>query len=228
MKAELRRRTDMKGKANPENTRRFSGLIVCAECRYRMVAMPRPPTSMRCASKWSLIAKYETDSCGNTTHAKESTIQEYLTKVIARLKAENSPEFLTLVAVGQREEEKYSRLLETETKLRQQIDKLIDLQLNEEQPSVIEAYAKRIQDVAARLDTTRVRINQMKSNSETPFVTADRESIQVPTRDRDGTVLGDEESGYQPDITQPVGEALACGAGWRDYRFSDPHELQIS
>jgi hypothetical protein len=57
IKAELRRREDLKGKARPQTTLRFTGLFICGACGFGLVYARTPGyVALRCASRYEQSA----------------------------------------------------------------------------------------------------------------------------------------------------------------------------
>lgn len=76
LKAELHRRMDLRGRARPHDTYRFSGLFVCGDCGHGMVAMSKPDgrrTGVRCTT----IAKKYLN--GSNTRYQKNCSQKLMT-----------------------------------------------------------------------------------------------------------------------------------------------------
>lgn len=79
VKAELRRRRAViRGTARPHRTRRFSGLLICEYCGYRMVfSRSTRSFSYSCRSKYTMVHN-RTRACTKTRHITPTAVQDWV------------------------------------------------------------------------------------------------------------------------------------------------------
>lgn len=88
IKAELRRRHSMmKGRADTENTRRFTGLLVCASCGFNLASKTTPRwLGMNCGQR------YSKRGCDQPNTISERRIISFLTPLLQELKRVRDPQ----------------------------------------------------------------------------------------------------------------------------------------
>lgn len=160
LKAEMTRRENLKGKARPQGTRMFSGLLVCDSCGFILnYAGKGDYHAYRCWSKYETTPTRE--SCADTKMVNEK-------KVIAKLKAmlQTSLDNDTpLFANTSSDDGERQRLQTSITELEKQIRVMIGKQaasneaLRDSYDSALEDAARKLKAYQARLKALGAQVN---------------------------------------------------------------------
>ncbi|MCC7446788.1 MAG: recombinase zinc beta ribbon domain-containing protein [Anaerolineae bacterium] len=179
IKAELIRRADtVKGRARPQDTARFSGLLVCSVCGWRLTVhrnRQHPPHVYyyyRCAKSF-LRGEYK---CSNKRLIRETLVIEQVNDLLVRWMALTNPDIQLFVRPSE-DKERQQRAISLRTEidqLRAEIDTLIMRQAKAPL-SVQDMYAQQIEQRAARLTVLGENLKVAETKTESPAITHSRE-----------------------------------------------------
>lgn len=174
LKAEIRRRMLMRGKARPASAYRFSRLCVCGECGgfMRVVASRGVRHGLKCdtaaRSTFLLVG-----TCSQNTLTQGRIIQEFVSVYIARLLSGRPPEEERI----NRYEEEKARL---ETSLKQidsQIDRLMDEQSRAEGNNFVQSkYRARIATMASEMETLQAECDDLERRHKQQYRAASNQT----------------------------------------------------
>lgn len=163
VKAELRRRMDMRGRTRPHDTYRFAGLFVCGECAGALVVYNKrgKRLGLRCRRAGSTLNSRR-HACSQHGLVREDYLVDWWTDALDKLLRHILPDALK----DERGEPEWMPALEhlraDIEQVERQIDTLIAEQANAP-PSVQERYRQYLAALAARLDILRRRELEMRS-----------------------------------------------------------------
>lgn len=175
IKAEFRRRQSLVGSARPQNTRKFSGMLVCGECYHYLVTMRtgKQQYGLRCMSHYNVSATRP--DCSQHFWVHEKKIQAWINaRLETLLEVEDWSAFLDL-SIADDIPRTLQQLADEIRVIEGQIDTLIteqSLAPSAAQPRYrqrIETLANQLGDLQQRQNTT---LHQSTHQSQT---TRDRE-----------------------------------------------------
>lgn len=154
VKAELRRRDEIvRGKASPTSTLAFSGLFVCAQCNYPLIAQ----TSELVEPKYHCVSRYRkldppTDCEQSYVYLRESEIQTFFHQALERMLEAGTPEaFLP----SERTKDNRIELLDEEIEVAEKrVRRLIQKQVAADE-AVQDIYADEIQSASEQITILR-------------------------------------------------------------------------
>lgn len=94
LKAELRRRTEMRGSRRPHNTHRFSGLVLCAECGRSMIVRAGKPGYYGLYCNTHLRRSFTDRDCANARIVSFTYLQAFFTEHLTRALDQHLPSIL--------------------------------------------------------------------------------------------------------------------------------------
>jgi DNA invertase Pin-like site-specific DNA recombinase len=160
IKAELRRRFEIKGRGSTRDAHRFSRLCLCDECGYLMSVMTKVVDGVRRRNGYvcghSGVGMPPDKRCSNSRHIHKSVIQAFVEAQLARyLRTAASP---TLEAVTPPVSE-LAALTQQIARVTGQLNRAIDLQLETDDPALQARYRDRVKELNS--ETQRLE-NQRK------------------------------------------------------------------
>lgn len=150
--AEFQRRQDLRGHASPDNSAKFTGLIVCGECGYNMAyAKGKYSTGVRCISHYNTSATRP--DCTQQRWVHERVIVEWLTPRLAELLATRDWDTFFQTEASERAGSDLLQQLNREIqRIEAQLSELIELQTGQKTDAVRNMYQQKIDSAGSRLD----------------------------------------------------------------------------
>lgn len=183
IKMELRRRAAVvQGRAKANSDHRFTGLLVCARCGWRMAIDTKKKWKSqeryfywRCSAHTVRHIKLG-GKCSNTKMIPDSVAQEQIDDFLSRYLAQGQPDLAPLLRIDS-EESKHARrrdLLKVEiTALQAQIDRVIIAQ-STAPANVYDNYTRQIEQFSQRLTTLEGDLKRTEAQLEPPIVSRGR------------------------------------------------------
>lgn len=148
IKAELRRRFEIKGRGSTRDAHRFSRLCLCDECGYLMSVMTKVVDGIRRRNGYvcghSGIGMPPDRRCSNSRHIHRSVIQAFVEAQLNRYLrvTEAAPVDIILPPLSAVE-----LLTQQIERIMGQLDRAIDLQLETDDPTLAARYRARVKDL---------------------------------------------------------------------------------
>ncbi|MEP7287056.1 MAG: recombinase zinc beta ribbon domain-containing protein [Chloroflexota bacterium] len=163
VKAELRRRqSSLKGRASPEATYRYTGLLACNECKWSLAGVRNKNyLSWVCNSRRSNGKRI---NCSQNRHLSDTRLQDYVDAVLRQILAAGTPDLITQSS-DRTPHEQIAELKNTIVRTEQQIANLIRGQVSAD-PAIQHIYAEQIVTATERLKTQRINLNTMLQRVE--------------------------------------------------------------
>lgn len=147
VKAELRRRFEIKGRGSTRDAHRFSRLCLCDECGYLMSVRTKASDGVRRRNGYqcghATVALPPDKRCSNSQHIHTRVIQAFVEAQINRyLQVSEGDEIEAAPLVSE-----LDTLTQQITRVTGQINRAIDLQLTEDDPTLQARYRDRVRDL---------------------------------------------------------------------------------
>ncbi len=181
LKAELRRRGTLRGKATPESAYRFTGLLICADCRctfgvYRHVRARRDGShylAWMCYTRWSNSTTRP--ECRQNRLIRDDQVEQYVNDMLAHLIALGSPDLLAVTDDRTDNAMKQIQGLRREiAETEAYIGELI-IQQGKASTAIQHIYTQKIEEAASRLEILKHNLAVLQRDVESPSVAAARQ-----------------------------------------------------
>jgi DNA invertase Pin-like site-specific DNA recombinase len=179
--AELRRRTELRGTANPEVTHRFTGLLICATCRcslgyYRQIN-PRQDgshyTGWMCYTRWS--NSLTRPKCDQGKVISDPKVIDYFSGLLEQIMAAKSTDAVFNDSNSDMSKAQQLKQLRQETaELEKSIGEMI-VQQSRAPQNVQAIYSKQILEASERLEILRRNMAELKKFTESPSIMVARQ-----------------------------------------------------
>jgi DNA invertase Pin-like site-specific DNA recombinase/chorismate mutase len=154
VKAEIRRREGIRGKATPRTRHAFSGLLYCNECSRKLTFRPGIYGMIKYdywSCRTSILRKsyYTLPSCSQSQMTREEKIREYVHKFLEQVFEDGD---LRSFEVSTESHDDYLTALQAEIdELNAQLDQLVAERLAQKHAVVREAYSRKMNQIGERL-----------------------------------------------------------------------------
>jgi DNA invertase Pin-like site-specific DNA recombinase len=167
LKAELRRRVEMVGSRRPQNTHRFSGLVLCAECRRAMVVHSTGRGRYGLYCNTHLRRSYLPRDCTNTRIVNFEYLQDFFNTRLSRALDASLPDMLAQYSPAEpgRYAEQLAAAEADRAALVKQVERLIGEQAaapDELQP----IYRDQLKAHADRLNALTNEVHRLQAHAE--------------------------------------------------------------
>lgn len=174
LKAEFRRRQSIRGSASPTRTNRFSGLLLCGECRYYLVTANNTYSKgLRCMSHYNQSATHP--DCSQTAWIHARKVETWLTNVLSQIAATGDWTPLAGPSLPQSAD----RLAAVEAEIADLKDQITTLIVSQSKAKsvVLDLYEQQIVQAGERLEI----LEKLRDSLRFEAATSEREQ-----RERDG------------------------------------------
>lgn len=174
VKAELRRRENIQGRAKPDGAYMFTGLVVCAECGYTIAAhTSKGHIYWQCFTRWR---KFPLRPCGKTTPITNEDLTAQIQVTVTNFAAHHRETGDLSLDGHTNDRERQLQALRGEiASVEQEIGVLIEKQISAP-PAVSGVYTQKIQERGDHLQNLKDRLTHLLQTAESPHQLAIRKT----------------------------------------------------
>lgn len=163
--AELERRQTIKGRQNPRNSYKFSGLFICAECGYKMTYLPqkRAEVRIRCMSRY--VYTGSRPDCDNVKSISDSQALKQIRPIVAEILRHGNLS-VAIPNLSQDTTQQTIGAIETEIEMVEDQIATMIMKQSTAPDTLRDSYDKALVSAGERLSILKERLSSLQSDKQ--------------------------------------------------------------